>query len=46
MFYTKDDIHRKEFEKDLALFTTKELVPFSFINLLFKKVIYEIKSSS
>jgi len=37
VFYTKDNIHQKEFEKDLALFTTEELMPFFFIKYFILK---------
>jgi hypothetical protein len=31
----KDDFHHKSFEKDLAMFTTKEFMPLSFVEVSF-----------
>jgi hypothetical protein len=31
----KDDFHHMSFEKDLAMFTTKEFMPLSFVEVSF-----------
>jgi len=35
MLYSKNDPQQKQFEEDLALFITKELVPLSFVEVPF-----------
>jgi hypothetical protein len=39
--YNKNDLHQKQFEKDVVLFITKELVPLSFIEApCFRRLIF------
>jgi len=46
VIYGKYDPHHTQFEKDLMLFITKELVFFSFVESLFlRRLIYEVESS-